>query len=50
MVQESESGGKREYLWFAAALLLILVGSLKHARIPEQSINAQFQTSNVSEH
>ncbi len=50
MVQENESGGRREYLWFAAALLLILVGSLEHAPTPQQSINTQFQISNLSEH
>jgi hypothetical protein len=49
MVQENESGGRREYFWFAAALLLILVGSLKHAPSPQQSINTQFPTSNLSE-
>lgn len=50
MVQENESGGRREYLWFAAALLLILVGSLMRASIPAPSGNTALQSSNLSEH
>ena len=50
MVQNIESGGGREYLWFTAALLLILVGSLMHASIPTPSGNSPLQSSNLSEH